>query len=309
MEHKRYMRRLMSLDQCSSFVRWTFGGFAFFFAVLPWFMLAVFCSTGFSGTPGGKGACMLFAYLAIVSLFYHYTRALSVHWQGYPFYPEDRMLISRFHHTLALALVSGIVLIPWSLWGALAVIAGLLCVDLIGESKAVRFGEHTVRTARVQFDSMAALLSEAGASRERVSHSTSLPGIFRADEETWNESKDTNPSQDDSASDSNTTQCQKRKLQINGVESIEGMVRVSFKEGEEQTAVHLAFCPSLTTAPEIQTEIISDLDTEVEADVTLSQMYGARIELKRSASSGLPAQSVSLYYYASVPAVCERIAQ
>lgn len=304
-EHKRYIRKLMSIGQCSLLVRQVAQGLAVFFAVLPWIMLGLLCAKPFAGVPSGTGAFFLFTYLAVVSLFYHYTRALSAHWGGYPFYPEDQSLFARFHHAIALVAVSGMILLPWSWLVAAAVVVGLFCLDLAFESGAMNFGEHAVRTARVRFDTVVTSLAEAVTPAERMSRVIGLPGIYREE----NEPEDMLSF--DAPSDPNTTQCQKRTLHLNGAESIEGMVRVSFQEGEEQTAIHLAFCPSLRTAPEIQTDTVSELDMEVEAETTLSQMYGARIELKRTASTAgsLPAQSVSLYYYASVPAISEKIAQ
>jgi hypothetical protein len=71
-----------------------------------------------------------------------------------------------------------------------------------------------------------------------------------------------------------------------GVEMIEGTVRVFFEVGQKRAHLHVPFSPPLQGLPEVECEPVSD--DSVRCKVAVRQPYGIRIEVRRSdASSAL----------------------
>jgi hypothetical protein len=65
-----------------------------------------------------------------------------------------------------------------------------------------------------------------------------------------------------------------------GVEQVEGWMRVPFAAGQRETTVHLSFCPPLSVAPQIETEDLDGVGLEIR--VAAVYAYGARLSVRRS---------------------------
>lgn len=80
-------------------------------------------------------------------------------------------------------------------------------------------------------------------------------------------------------SDDNQTLWLSRRLSEEG-EQIEGWVRVPFARGQRETVVHVAFCPPLASAPEIETEDLEGVGLEIRVAAVFP--FGARLSIRRS---------------------------
>ena len=94
------------------------------------------------------------------------------------------------------------------------------------------------------------------------------------------------------------TQRMTRQTLPDGVEEIEGSVRVLFSAGQRMASVHVPFSPSFAVAPQVECELVSDED--VRWKVSVVYPYGMRIELKRNGSDA--DAEVELSY----SAICEQ---
>ena len=108
--------------------------------------------------------------------------------------------------------------------------------------------------------------------------------------------------EDDEESEESTdalvTQRMTRQTLPDGVEEIEGSVRVQFAAGQRIVSVHVPFSPPFAVAPQVECELVSD--EEVRSKVSVVYPYGIRIELKRSRSDS--EAEVELCY----SAICEQ---
>ena len=80
-------------------------------------------------------------------------------------------------------------------------------------------------------------------------------------------------------SDENQTLWLSRRLSEEG-EQIEGWVRVPFARGQRETVVHVAFCPPLPSAPEIETEDLEGVGLEIRVAAVFP--FGARLSVRRT---------------------------
>jgi len=103
---------------------------------------------------------------------------------------------------------------------------------------------------------------------------------------------------DEESADALVTQRMTRQTLPDGVEEIEGSVRVLFAAGQRIVSVHVPFSPPFAVAPQVECELVSD--EEVRSKVSVVYPYGIRIELKRSRSDA--EAEVELCY----SAICEQ---
>ncbi|MBC7820967.1 MAG: hypothetical protein IAG10_29125 [Planctomycetaceae bacterium] len=98
-------------------------------------------------------------------------------------------------------------------------------------------------------------------------------------------------------SDESTTQWMTRQSLPDGVDQIEGAIRVSFAAGQRAASVHVPFSPPFAAVPQVECEAIGDDPARWKVSVVYA--YGMRVELKRE-SSDEPAE-IELSY----SAVCD----
>lgn len=82
-----------------------------------------------------------------------------------------------------------------------------------------------------------------------------------------------------------------------GLKNVAGMARLTFRPGERQTELHLAFCPSFATAPALDCQQSGGPDVRIKITQTMS--YGARIEIQRADATAWSV--VSLEFSATLP--------
>ncbi len=86
----------------------------------------------------------------------------------------------------------------------------------------------------------------------------------------------------DERSDESTTQWMTRQSLPNGVEQIEGSIRVSFAAGQRAVSVHVPFSPPFAAVPQVECETVGDDPARWKLSVVYS--YGMRVDLKRETS-------------------------
>lgn len=92
----------------------------------------------------------------------------------------------------------------------------------------------------------------------------------------------------------NVTQQLTRLRLADGVEAIEGLLRCTFAAGEQMQVVHLAFCPPLQRAPELQ---LDQLDgPEATLRPTTVESFGARLEIRLSQPEATACDVVLRFY-------------
>jgi hypothetical protein len=64
-----------------------------------------------------------------------------------------------------------------------------------------------------------------------------------------------------------------------GLQQVAGVARLTFRPGERQTELHLAFCPSFVGAPRLDCQQTSGPEARVK--ITQTMPYGARVEVQR----------------------------
>ncbi len=104
----------------------------------------------------------------------------------------------------------------------------------------------------------------------------------------------------DERSNESTTQWMTRQALPDGVDQIEGAIRVSFAAGQRAASIHVPFSPPFAAVPQVECEAIGDDPARWKVSVVYA--YGMRVELKRE-SSDEPAE-IELSY----SAVCESAA-
>ncbi|MFM9961914.1 MAG: hypothetical protein ACKV2Q_11900 [Planctomycetaceae bacterium] len=98
-------------------------------------------------------------------------------------------------------------------------------------------------------------------------------------------------------SDDSTTQWMTRQTLSDGVDQIEGAIRIRFVGGQRAASVHVPFSPPFAAVPQVECEAMGD--DPVRWKVSVVYTYGMRVELKRE-SSGEPGETELSY-----TAVCE----
>jgi hypothetical protein len=98
--------------------------------------------------------------------------------------------------------------------------------------------------------------------------------------------------------DPNVVQQQTRSRDDAGAEQISGWQRVTLAAGAQSAAAHIAFCPPLERAPQLEVHQLAGPDAQIK--VAVSQPFGARFDIRLSK----PAAEASelLIEYASNPA-------
>ncbi|MBM3970535.1 MAG: hypothetical protein FJ302_11825 [Planctomycetes bacterium] len=99
----------------------------------------------------------------------------------------------------------------------------------------------------------------------------------------------------DERSDESTTQWMTRQSLPDGVEQIEGSIRVSFAAGQRTAAVHVPFSPPFVAVPQVECETVGEEPARWKLSVVYA--YGMRVDLKREATDG-PAE-IELAYSAT----------
>lgn len=89
------------------------------------------------------------------------------------------------------------------------------------------------------------------------------------------------PVNDERINDS-TTQWMTRQTLPDGVEQIEGTIRVAFAAGQRAVSIHVPFSPPFASVPQVACETIGDEPTRWKVSVVYA--YGMRIDVKREAS-------------------------
>lgn len=99
----------------------------------------------------------------------------------------------------------------------------------------------------------------------------------------------------DERSDESTTQWMTRQSLPDGVEQIEGSIRVSFAARQRAASVHVPFSPPFAAVPQVECETVGDDPARWKLSVVYA--YGMRVDLKRE-SSDEPAE-IELAYSAT----------
>ncbi|MDO5553942.1 MAG: hypothetical protein Q4G68_09275 [Planctomycetia bacterium] len=169
----------------------------------------------------------------------------------YPYYPEETGRFMSCHGFLPVLLVIGLCFLAFSSPGLFAAYAVLVVA-----------ADGCIAWRLTQL--------EDGLARKVMqwAHGVEVQAHF---EEEWEESM---------TEDEQLVHQQTRRVQEDGGERVEGLVRVRFDSGQELQTVHLAFCPPLDNVPDLEYGILSDDDVHLKA--TLVMPYGARLEMKRS---------------------------
>jgi hypothetical protein len=105
----------------------------------------------------------------------------------------------------------------------------------------------------------------------------------------------------DERSTESTTQWMTRQSLPDGVDQIEGAIRVSFAAGQRAASVHVPFSPPFAAVPQVECETIGDDSARWKVSVVYA--FGMRVELKRE-SSDEPSE-IELSY----SAVCQSAAE
>lgn len=99
----------------------------------------------------------------------------------------------------------------------------------------------------------------------------------------------------DERSDESTTQWMTRQSLPDGIEQIEGAIRVLFAAGQRAASIHVSFSPPFAAVPQVECETVGDDLARWKLSVVYA--YGMRIDLKRE-SSDEPAE-IELSYSAT----------
>lgn len=92
------------------------------------------------------------------------------------------------------------------------------------------------------------------------------------------------PVVDDERTDEATTQWMTRQALPDGVDQIEGAIRVPFTSGQKAASIHIPFSPPFAAVPQVECEIVGDEPARWKLSVVYA--YGMRVDLKRESSDG-----------------------
>lgn len=101
----------------------------------------------------------------------------------------------------------------------------------------------------------------------------------------------------DERTDEATTQWMTRQSLPDGVDQVEGAIRVPFVAGQKAASIHIPFSPPFASVPQVECEIVGEEPARWKLSVVYA--YGMRVDLKRE-SSDEPAE-IELSY----SAICE----
>lgn len=82
-----------------------------------------------------------------------------------------------------------------------------------------------------------------------------------------------------------------------GVETVEGVLSVSFEAGQKRANLHIPFSPPLSAAPEIECESVGDEDVKLK--VAVAQPWGVRVEVRRMTADD--ASTAEIGFHATAP--------
>ena len=102
---------------------------------------------------------------------------------------------------------------------------------------------------------------------------------------------------DEERTDEATTQWMTRQSLPDGVDQVEGAIRVPFTSGQKAASIHIPFSPPFAAVPKVECEIVGDEPARWKLSVVYA--YGMRVDLKRESSDG--AAEIELSY----SAICE----
>ena len=89
---------------------------------------------------------------------------------------------------------------------------------------------------------------------------------------------------DEERTDEATTQWMTRQALPDGVDQIEGAIRVPFLSGQKAASIHIPFSPAFAAVPQVECEIVGDEPARWKLSVVYA--YGMRVDLKRESSDG-----------------------
>lgn len=259
---------------------------AMFFALLPWGVFLLLAWEGILGArwSAAPGAFWLLSMSAgAFCAADQWTRTTLRFWQDFPYWPEDEPFVQKSVTSFALLLIGCLLLSQEPLSRFLLYGIVILLLNFVWQIMSVRLAEHWVRPLREQL----AFYQEK-----------QLPLSLKISEETIETISKREFLPDVSAEGEHLLQYQMRTLLEDGREAVEGMIRIRFAPHERQGTAHLSFCPPFDSVPTIEFEMESDSD--IDSRITQIQSFGARIEMKRNASSSsslLPEEIVLLRYF------------
>ena len=78
-----------------------------------------------------------------------------------------------------------------------------------------------------------------------------------------------------------------RSQAADGTETLSGLLRLAFAQGQRTGSIHVAFCPPFTATPELEVEQLDGPEARIKTAQLLA--YGARLDLKLAAAAEEPA--------------------
>jgi hypothetical protein len=94
------------------------------------------------------------------------------------------------------------------------------------------------------------------------------------------------PREEPEEEDPSILQWMTRRQLADGVEAVEGSVRIHFAIGERSAVAHVSFIPPLSDRPSAECQVLDEFNGRVRIGV--AQAYGLRIEARRSESVSHP---------------------
>ena len=201
--------------------------------------------------------------------------------------------------------LSGVALLPSDLPLARGWLFGIAVLSAAGFALSVSTSPARERGVVTDDHSLARRAGEVGRLAEAVDRTPTSPPLtdpdvgVRATSEAPSDLSVFDPVADE-RSDESTTQWMTRQSLPDGVEQIEGSIRVSFAAGQRAASVHVPFSPPFAAVPQVECETVGDDPARWKLSVVYA--YGMRVDLKRESSDG-PAE-IELSY----SAICESAA-
>lgn len=290
--------------QDSDPVSWVLTGMSLFFAGFLWLTFALLLLRLGHFSRNASVVFPLFGivfFLSFCSFGAHFFHSALSEWKCYPFWlDETDQKGSSFLLSLPNLLVS-VLLLGWNMsWTTAGTVLSLFLLELTVRRYAPSVGEaagHFLRAHAPQNSSPPSpdrhdAPAEPYAETDVVTPSARTfpeqaapfavdeviklsPGedLYREDEEEIEEEAEVPPPED-------LLVTQNRCLNPDGSQRVEGWFRVPFSRGETVSVCHLAFCPPFKSRPHLQ--LIQLEGDEVQITPTMTEPFGARIEIKRA---------------------------
>ena len=167
--------------------------------------------------------------------------------------------------------LSGIALLPSDSPLARGWLFGIAALSAVGLA-LTHTNPTRERGIAVENPSLARQASEPGRTETRI-EATPTPSDLSVfdpvDEERTNEA---------------TTHWMTRQALPDGVDQIEGAIRVPFTSGQKAASIHIPFSPPFAAVPQVECEIVGDEPARWKLSVVYA--YGMRVDLKRESSDG-----------------------